>query len=79
MDNEVDLVGMNPKDIVTANPEEINAITQSVINIERVTRDTTRELEELNEALISFSGTHEIYRSTAADVRRRMNNIAKDL
>ena len=42
MDNEVNLVGVNPKDIVTAKPEEINALTQSVINMERVTRDTTR-------------------------------------
>lgn len=79
MDNEINLVGVNPKDVVTAKPEEINALTQDVINMERITRDTTRELEELNEALISFSGTHEIYRNTAVDVRRRMNNIAKDL
>ena len=79
MDNEVNLVEVNPKDIVTAKPEEINALTQSAINMERVTRDTTRELKELNDALVSFDGTHKIYRSTAADVRRRMNNIAKDL
>ena len=79
MDNEVNLVGVNPKDIVTAKPEEINALTQSVINMERVTRDTTRELKELNDVLVSFDGTHKIYRSTAADVRRQMNNIAKDL
>lgn len=65
--------------MVVAKPEEINKFTQEVIEMERVARDTTRELQELDEALTSFNNVHQIYRSKATDVRRKMNNIAKDL
>lgn len=73
------LASVNPRDVVVAKPEEINQLTQEVVEMERIARDTTRELQELDDALTSFSNTHQVYRNKAADVRRKMNTIAKDL
>lgn len=73
------LAEINPRDVVMAKPEDINQLTQEVIEMERIARDTTRELQELDEALTSFNNTHQDYRIKADSVRRKMNMISKDL
>ena len=79
MDESTSLAEINPRNVVMAKPEDINHLTQEVIEMERIARDTTRELKDLDDVLTSFNNAHRNYRCKAESVRKKMNMISKDL